>query len=931
MSIFFPVDDIDMMSKKVSFGLFLCALCLFFLIISGCVSNRDVWTLIDRGETEQARELFLGETDIRAVDSRGRTPLHAAAEAQNVELTDFFISMGADVHALDNQNRTPLNIGTEKRNIAITRILTQAGSDIHYAGPEGMSPALTGILEEGGFLEALLTPSSIEAADPDGRTILHLAAAEGKTGAVKSIVSRGNSLALKDNQGKTALDLALEQTGSLAHAETAEQLILAGACSENPIFPYFSSAVRSSNYDIRDSDGITPLHFAAREGYAGIAGLLLARKAGTDIKSASGTTPLHEAARAGNISIMEMLLAGGAEVNAQDAKGNSVLHTAIPPEVNQEALYLLLFYGANPNLKDEHGDSPLHIAITLNRDPEIITTLLEAGADVSIHNIDGKTPLYVAVEENRVSHIPLLLAYHSDVFAVDNTGITPLENAIQIPGLLSSLITEETVLQSDSGGNRVLHFALKNRLDANTIEYILDRNASINARNKEGDTGLHLAVRQDDREAGELLLSRGADIFAPNTKGEDPLFLAFNRIEGMREWMINPYTLEARDGIGNSILHYAARWRIDSGIPVIIRGGVNPETVNAGGETPLFMAAKADSPSTIEILTASGASCSGRDFLGNTPLHTAVRWDAQGAAEKLITSGADINAQALNGRTPLHDAVRLGISRLEIILTEHGANPDLRDAEGNTSLMEAVMTGSPAATERLGKSGADPAIRNIRGDTPLHAAVAAERSDLAGLLLALGASIHAKNAQGRTPLQTALASSPRMVSALLTNERILSSDDNGASPLHIAVSEKAPLGVIQIIMDQGGQLSAVDAEGRTPLRLAVNQRGWAAARLLADAGADVFSFAGDGKNPAELALLYGRDGIDALFSGRAVKARDSSGNTILHYGAKTGSTETISRLIELGADKSARNIAGESPADLARRWNRADLIPLLQN
>jgi ankyrin repeat protein len=921
-----------MMSKNVFFGPFLRALCFFFLILSGCVSNSDVWTLIDKGESERAREFFLGEMDIHAVDSRGRTPLHAAAEAQDVQLADFFISLGADVYALDNQKRTPLNISTENRNAAITRILSQAGSDIHYAGPDGMSPALTGILEGGDFLEALLTPNSIGAADPDGRTILHLAAMEGKTGAVKSIVSAygENSLPLKDNQGKTALDLALERTDSAAHAETAEQLILAGAYSENPIFPYFASAVRSSNYNLRGSDGISPLHFAAREGYSGIVSLLLAKEADINIKSASGTTPLHEAARSGNISIMETLLAEGAEVNAQDAKGNSVLHTAIPPEVNQEALYLLLFYGANPNLKDEHGDSALHIAITLNRDPEIISTLLEAGADVSIRNIDGKTPLYVAVEENRIKYIPLLLAYHSDVFAMDNTGITPLEKAARAPELLFSLITEETVLQSDSEGNRFLHAAIKSRMDAHTIEYILDKDAPINAQNKEGDTGLHLAVRQDNREAGELLLSWGADIFIPNTRGENPLFLAFNQTEGIREWMINPYTLEARDGIGNTILHYAARWRIDSGIPVIIRGGVDPEGTNADGETPLFMAVKADSPSTIETLTMAGASGSGRDILGNTPLHTAVRWSAQKAAEKLIASGVDINAQALNGKTPLHDAVRLGISSLEILLTSHGANPNLRDREGNTSLMEAIMAGSPTTTERLGKSGADPAIRNNRGDTPLHIAVATERSDLVSLLLALGASIHAKNARGRTPLQTALASSPRMVSALLANEGSLSSDDNGASPLHIAVSENAPLNMIQIIMDQGVQLSAVDAEGRTPLRLAMNRQYWAAAKLLVDSGADVFSFAGDGKNPAELALLYGPEGIRALFSGRAVNARDSSGNTILHYGAKTGDMETVSQLIEMGADKRVRNVAGESPADLARRWNRIDLIPLLQ-
>jgi ankyrin repeat protein len=920
-----------MMSKNPLFIPFLCGIAFFSAIISGCVSNADVWTLIDRGESEKARELFLGQADIHAVDSRGRTPLHAAAEARDVQLATFFIALGADVHALDNLNRTPLTISAENRDYATAKVLALAGSDIHYASPGGISPALTGIREDQEFLEAILTPDSIYTKNSEGQTLLHLAAAEGNVLAINSILNTGNSIKERDNQGKTALDLALERTDSQNHAETAEQLILAGAFSENPLFAHFAPAVRSANYNIRTTSGITSLHFTAQEGYSGYVNFLISKKADVNIKSPSGTTPLHEAARSGNIAIMETLLANGSEINAQDAKGNSVLHIAIPPETNQDALYLLLFYGANPNLKDEHGDSPLHIAITLNRDPEIIRTLLEAGADVSIHNIEGKTPLFFAVEANRINYIPLLLEYHSDIFAMDNNGITPFEMAIRNRDILSALITEETVLQNDNEGNTILHMAVKNRIDTETIGLILDKNARINARNKEGDTALHLAIRQDDQEIGDVLLSRGANIFDPNAHGESPLYQAFHVPGNTREWIVNPDTLESRDGLGNSILHYAAQWKLDSVIPRIIQRGANLEAANATGETPLFVAVKYNSPSTIQVLRSAGASISSRDTLGNNLLHAAVRWNASNSAEELIGSGVDINAHALNGKTPLHDAVRLGISDIEPILTRNGADLEARDADGNTPFMEAIMAGFPAAVERLGSLGSDPTIRNSRGDTPLHIAVAMERSDLITRLLGWNTSIHARNSLGRTPFQTALATSPRMVTTILTQNRIFTSDDNGASPLHIAINEQAPLNLIQIIVDQGARLSAVDAEGRTPLRLTMDQHRWDAAKLLADAGADVFSLAEDGKTPAELALVNGQAGIMALFSGRAINARDPSGNTILHYAARISNVETLSHLIDLGADKSIRNIADESPADIARRWDRAALVPILQN
>jgi ankyrin repeat protein len=393
--------------------------------------------------------------------------------------------------------------------------------------------------------------------------------------------------------------------------------------------------------------------------------------------------------------------------------------------------------------------------------------------------------------------------------------------------------------------------------------------------------------------------------------------------------MLTPETLSARDGLGNTILHYAAGWKMDSHIPVIVQRGAALEAANVTGETPLFEAIKADSPSTIQTLLAAGALIGARDTRGNGVLHAAVRWNAPDAAKTLITAKADINVHASNGKTPLHDAVRLGIIRVESILIAGGANLEVRDNDGNTPFMEAIMAGYPSAAERLAALGSDPMIRNNRGDTALHAAVGMERLDLVNLLLGLGVSIHGKNNMGRSPFRIALAISPHFVSTLLTKDRILIPDDEGHSSLHIAILEEAPLGMLQVIINQGARLSAVDSIGYIPLRLAVERKAWDTARLLADAGSNVFSVADDGKTPAELALAAGGEGIRALFSGQGINARDGSGNTILHYAAKEGNPETVSLLLELGANKNSRNIAAESPADIARRWNKSNIATLL--
>jgi ankyrin repeat protein len=896
-------------------------------------AEEDVWTVLESGDSEKARSFFLGKVDIHATDERGRTPLHIAAEKEDAQLGAFFIALGADVNAQDNEGRAPLDISAKLRDERTAAFLTKAGADIHhripgYAGD--MSPALYGIADKGEFLDAILTGDSLKSRDERGRTILHLASAAGDIVAAQKILASGADIAGRDNDGNNALDLALSRPDSRNHAEVAEKLILSGARSDNPVYPYFAPAARSSNYNIRFLDGGSPLHYAAREGYLGLVNFFTERKAEINIKDASGATPLHEAARSGSIETMDLLLSLGADPNAQDAKGNSPLHIGIPPETHQEAIGLLLAYGANPSLKDEHGDSPLHIVITLNRDSAVVQALLSGGTDLSIRNIDGKTPLYLAVEEGRVTHIPLLLAYQSDIFAADNGGITPFKRALEIGNpVLQAMITEGTVQQTDSAGNTALHIAIENRADIRTVALILESRALINARNREGDTSLHLAVRLNEMETGELLLSRGADIFAPNAKGETPLYLTFHSPGGMRQWMINSHTIMVRDGLGNGILHYAAQWKIDNYIPYIVQQGAYLEAVNATGETPLFVAVKYNADSTIKTLVNAGASLDSRDNLGNSVLHAAVRWNASRSAQALINAGSDVDAHALNGKTPLHDAVRLGITDIENLLVSRGADIEIRDAEGNTPFMEAVLAGHLGAMERLMDKGVDPNTRNSQGDTPLHVAVTVERSDLVYLLLSWGAPIHALNSQNRSPYQIALAGSPRMVSTLLTKDRIQMSDDSGSSPLHIAIREGAPLSTIRIIINQGARLSPVDSEGRSPLRLAVDRESWELAKALADAGADPFTMAGDGKTPGELVIAKGVGPVQAVFSGKAINARDSSGNTILHYAARFGNRETIAMLLDLGANKGIKNISAESPADIAKRWERTDTASML--
>jgi ankyrin repeat protein len=156
-------------------------------------------------------------------------------------------------------------------------------------------------------------------------------------------------------------------------------------------------------------------------------------------------------------------------------------------------------------------------------------------------------------------------------------------------------------------------------------------------------------------------------------------------------------------------------------------------------------------------------------------------------------------------------------------------------------------------------------------------------------------------------------------------------DDEGRTPLHIALSYNMPESDIETIAGWLGRTGAVDREGRTALRYAVDRGNWDAAKFLANGGADVFSIARDGKTPVEVILSTGnRDALRAVFGGKAINARDNEGNTALHYAARVSPAAIVSLLVELGADKSIRNTSGDSPSDIAQRWNRQDIAAMLR-
>ncbi|MGE0811935.1 MAG: ankyrin repeat domain-containing protein [Vicinamibacterales bacterium] len=513
------------------------------------------------GDLATVRALLKAGADVNAAQGDGVTGLHWAARQANEELAKTLVVAGANVRATTRFGAiTPLHLAAERGSGAVVQLLVKAGADV-------------------------------DARTSTGATALMFAAGSGDTAAVTALIDGGADVNAKESER--------EQT-PLIYAAAADRLdvvklLIAKGADKNAatkVTDLMALSANGQNPDGRnlaakpETRGPSPARPSARATQPRTPGLERGYLFNEQVHTQGGMTPLLFAARQGYMDVAMALLDAGVDVN-QRKKGDLVSAMLVATVNGQfDLAKALLDRGADPNLAAENGVTPLYATINLQWAPragypqpraqlnqkigylEFMKALLDKGADpnarvnkkvwYSNYNFDqsgveetGSTAFWRAAYAADVDGMKLLLSYGADPniptvkppergefgdagrrVINDVSGVPPVP--VAGPGIPALLAASGYGYGEGFAGNSH-RFAPGGMLAG--VKFLIEvAGADPNARDHEGNNAIHEAAARGDLEMVKYLVSKGTDPLAVNREGQTTVDMANGPVQRVQPW-----------------------------------------------------------------------------------------------------------------------------------------------------------------------------------------------------------------------------------------------------------------------------------------------------------------------------------------------------------------------------------------------------------
>ncbi|MDO8677974.1 MAG: ankyrin repeat domain-containing protein [Acidobacteriota bacterium] len=537
----------------------------------------------ERGDKAAVRALIKQAADINAAQGDGMTALHWAAMNGDAELAQMLVYAGANVKATTRiGSYTPLYIASQQGNAAVLEVLVKAGADAKAGTANGTTPLMAAA--QAGNVDAVqvLIAHGADVNAKDGvrdQTPLMYAAAANRAAVIELLAAKGANL--KATSKVTDLSSLTREGAGFGGNPLVPGAAAAGQAGGGPpgrpqALPEPGAPARRApqpgidrNYQFNEMigahGGLTPLLFAARQGYTESVDALL--KAGADVNQISAgdkSSPLIMAVINGHFDIAQTLINKGANVNGAAMNGVTPLYGVLNVEWAPKALYpqprahmqqklgyldlmkQLLDKGVDPNARlkmkvwysgysfdlsgvDEIGATAFWRAAYAS-DVAAMRLLVAVGADPNLPTMKpaGRARFGDMLEQREVRDLSGL-----PEVPIGGPSVMPLHAAAGVG-------------YGEGFGANSHRFAPTGMMAA--VKYLVEElGADVNAADHEGNTALHHAAARGDNEMILYLVSKGANAKAVDREGRTTADMANGPVQRIQPF---PETIALLEKLG---------------------------------------------------------------------------------------------------------------------------------------------------------------------------------------------------------------------------------------------------------------------------------------------------------------------------------------------------------------------------------------------
>ncbi|EXI92498.1 MAG: ankyrin repeat protein [Candidatus Accumulibacter sp. BA-94] len=156
----------------------------------------------------------------------------------------------------------------------------------------------------------------------------------------------------------------------------------------------------------------------------------------------------------------------------------------------------------------------------------------------------------------------------------------------------------------DAAGNTLLMQSVQ-RENMDFLDYLVQRRARLNTRNRNGETALSLAAYKGLLPFAKRLVEAGADV---NLYGWSPLvYAAFSGRTAVVEYLLTKGAeVNATTPNGSTALLFAARFGHLEVVELLLRNKADPNMANDRGATAIDWALKSDNTDIADLLRKAG-------------------------------------------------------------------------------------------------------------------------------------------------------------------------------------------------------------------------------------------------------------------------------------------------------------------------------------